>query len=160
MILEIDIKGIPMGEPRHRSRAAQIKGKWMAMAYPDKRADPWKRACVEAARAAVNATFPLTEACHVQLVFRMPRPKSHRVAGKEDRPLKASAPWWHSSKPDADNLVKAVLDALTAWPKKSKPLVFLDDNLVSMLTVAKRYTQEGEEPGCYVTVSMVEEVAA
>lgn len=159
MILSFDILGAPVGEPRHRSRAAKINGKWMAMAYPDKRADPWKRCVREAASSAIDGgQFPLTEPCRVELEFRMPRPKAHHVAGDRSRPLKDGAPSWHSSKPDLDNAVKLVLDAMVSWPKKAPALVLQDDDLVSVLVASKRYTLEGEAPGCRVTMTKIKDL--
>jgi len=74
--------------------------------------------------------------------FVMPRPKAHHYRASWQ--LKPTAPRYVTSKPDADNLAKAVLDALTdvsAWT---------DDSLVVSLSVVKTY---GSETGCDVQIS-------
>lgn len=62
----------------------------------------------------------------VELVFGMPIPKSmpkSKVKG---------IPYWHDKKPDLDNLVKFVLDAI-------RNLVIADDATVSALIAVKLY---------------------
>lgn len=52
----------------------------------------------------------------------------------------------HTAKPDADNLAKAVLDAMTragAWK---------DDSQVSSLRVMKYYGTAGERTGVMITI--------
>src|SRR5262245_39573917 len=50
------------------------------------------------------------------------------------------------AKPDADNLIKAVLDALNG-------LAYKDDSQVFALAVSKMYAAEGEVPGVLVTLT-------
>lgn len=47
---------------------------------------------------------------------------------------------------DVDNYAKSVLDALT------KAALWLDDNLVSLLLVRKRWAEEGESPAVNVWI--------
>lgn len=152
--LSFTVQGTPVGEPRHRARVVQPKGgKAIATMYPDKKADPWKQAVRQSASICLPDTWqPLDTPCYVQLSFRMPRPLAHHVAGKAERPLKDTAPTFHDKKPDADNLAKAVLDALTAWPKGQPALVFTDDCRVAKLDTEKRYCEFGESPGCTITI--------
>jgi len=48
----------------------------------------------------------------VHSIFYMPRPKSHYGTGRNANTLKASAPKYHTVKPDIDNLEKMVYDCL------------------------------------------------
>jgi len=63
--------------------------------------------------------------------------------------MKPKAPERHTSKPDADNLAKAVMDVLTrlgAWT---------DDALVWDLSVKRRWNTENahqQKSGCLVTI--------
>jgi hypothetical protein len=70
----------------------------------------------------------------VDLCFYFARPKSHFRTGKFAGVLRDDAPKWHTTKPDRDNLEKAVLDALTQvggfWQ---------DDSQVCAGSVTKRY---------------------
>ncbi len=58
---------------------------------------------------------PVREALQVAMQFRFSRPKSH-FRGKNHE-LRADAPYWHTGRPDVDNLQKFVMDALngTFW---------------------------------------------
>lgn len=68
-----------------------------------------------------------------QLNFTLPRPKSHFGTGRNADRLKPNVPDWHGKKPDADNLAKAVMDAMSAAG------VWQDDAQVSDLRVTKQY---------------------
>jgi len=69
----------------------------------------------------------------LELVALMPRPKSHYGTGKNADVLKPSAPEWHTSKPDADNILKMLKDCMNE-------LFFVDDKQVCVSRVAKKYT--------------------
>lgn len=137
--------GKPKGQPRPR---AFVRGKRAAV-YDPGTAENWKgdvaRACSALEGARLHAPLSVT------LTFFMPRPKSH--FGSRGT-LKASAPrFMHDGRPDADNLAKAVLDALTgigAW---------IDDEQVCELTVRKYWEQPGENPqGCVIRMAELREV--
>jgi len=127
------VAGEPLGEPRTRARGMMIGGKARARVYRDTGADVWKQAVARAASAIVPKE-PIDGPVEVRLIFVMPRPKSR----KRDV--------WHTAKPDADNLAKAVLDVLT------KVGLWVDDSRVAGLTVLKTYTVDGQPTGCDVHV--------
>lgn len=137
--------GIPKGQPR--PRAFSRGGR--AAVYDPGTAEGWKgdvaRACAELEGAAIFVPLSVT------LTFYLPRPKGHyRTNGQ----LKPSSPvFMHTGKPDADNLAKAVLDALTnirAW---------LDDDQVCELTIRKYWEQpQTHAPGCMIRISELHEV--
>lgn len=73
------------------------------------------------------------------------------MGGNRSNQLSTKAPRFHTSKPDCDNLAKAVLDALSdlgAWE---------DDRQVIRLTVCKEYARNRALCGCDVYLSEVEE---
>ena len=76
--------------------------------------------------------------------FKLPRPKSHFRTGKHAGQKKDTAPFFHTSKPDATKLTRAVEDALTN-------IVWHDDAQVSMQHVGKTY--ESCDIGCWVTIA-------
>ena len=78
---------------------------------------------------------PFNDALRVKLVFYMPRPKSHYRTGKNAGKLKESAPIFHIKKPDIDNLVKFVLDALAG-------VYWKDDTIISTLITRKVYAND------------------
>ena len=64
----------------------------------------------------------------LEATFRFPRPKSHFGTGKNADRLKVTAPRWHVVKPDVDNLLKLVKDALkgVAWHDDSQVCAYGD----------------------------------
>ncbi len=133
------VSGLPKGQPRVKA----FKRGNHAGVYDPGTADEWK-GCVRAefkGRSAELVKPVYMGPVAVAMRFVMPRAKSHfRASGQ----LKPTAPRYVTSKPDADNLAKAVLDALTdvsAWT---------DDSLVVSLSVVKTY---GAETGCEIQIS-------
>jgi Holliday junction resolvase RusA-like endonuclease len=138
--LHFFVSGLPKGQPRVKA----FKRGNHAGVYDPGTADAWK-GCVRAefkGRSAELVKPVYMGPVAVAMRFVMPRPKSHlRASGWE---LKPNAPRYVTTKPDADNLAKAVLDALTdvsAWT---------DDSVVVSLNVVKTY---GSETGCEIQIS-------
>ena len=132
------VTGLPKGQPRVKAfRRGNHAG-----VYDPGTADGWKLLVREAAYIA-RPSEPLTGPVTMKLAFTFPRPKSHFLKAG----LRPNAPTLHTSKPDADNLAKAVLDAmgdLQCWWK--------DDAQVALLSVRKGY---GETAGVFVEVEGV-----
>lgn len=129
-------EGIPKGQPRPRAFA--VNGK--ARVYDAGTAEGWK-GCVAAAARQYLPREPLGGPLSLSVSFQMPRPKSH--VGK--RGLLPSAPREHLSKPDVDNLLKAVMDCLTtlgAWR---------DDTQVVEVRASKAYAL-GKRPGASIRI--------
>lgn len=134
------VRGEPKAQPRPRAFARNFGGKWQARVYDAKTSENWKSLIAVAAAGLFKK--PIEGPVSLSLIFFMPRPKSHRRANGE---LKESAPVWHLSKPDADNLEKAVMDALTqigAWR---------DDSQVCSKSTRKYYASV-ESVGCSISV--------
>ena len=79
----------------------------------------------------------------VSLAFHLVRPKDHWGTGKNLGTLKASAPEFHTKKPDIDKLARAVNDALTG-------IIWRDDSQVVLEMLQKKYTNA--TPGCEITI--------
>lgn len=79
--------------------------------------DRFERAMAEA------ALEPFTVPTEVGLTFTFQRPQHHHVAGDRSRPVKPSAPYFHTQDPDLDKLLRSVADALTG-------IVWVNDNLI------------------------------
>lgn len=141
-ILSVFVAGEPKGQPRPR---AFVRG-GRAAVYDPSTAEGWKS---EVARAfADHETARHDGPFMVELRFEMRRPKSH--FGKKG--LKPSAPTrLFAKKPDADNLAKAVLDALTSLK------VWHDDDAVTDLIVRKRWADADGRSGCRVTIYQLED---
>ena len=134
---EFRVDGLPKAQPRIK---ATIRGAARhASVYTPQTAKAWKSAVVEAGREHMPA-MPLSGPVRVGLRFYFPRPQ--RLMRKKDPANRI----WHTSKPDRDNLEKAVLDCLTAagW--------FCDDSQVCAGETLKFYVPKDGEPGAVVFV--------
>ncbi|MFZ1730810.1 MAG: RusA family crossover junction endodeoxyribonuclease [Bacteroidota bacterium] len=61
------------------------------------------------------------------MLFLLPRPKSHFRSGRNAHLLRETAPRFPTSKPDADKLSRAVLEALTGVAYKDDAQVIDND---------------------------------
>ena len=128
------VPGAPIG--KERPRAAR-RGAGVVMFTPEKTAG--YEALVAATAAATLAgdapTHQLLDGpLEAVLEMRFPVPASWSKA-KRARALAGVE--WHTSKPDADNVAKAILDACNG-------VVFRDDAQVVMLVATKAFS---DEPG-------------
>jgi Holliday junction resolvase RusA-like endonuclease len=78
----------------------------------------------------------------------MPRPKGHFGTGKKTGILKATAPYFHTSKPDATKLTRSTEDAC-------KGILWPDDSAVSQQAITKAY-EDGRGPGVLIEVETLE----
>ena len=142
--ITIKATGIPKGQPRARAFARN----GMVRMYDPGTAEAWK-SCIAAA-AIPHKGIRLTGGLSVAIWFAMPRPKSHYRTGKYSGELRDGAPARHTSKPDVDNMVKAVMDALTMIG------IWQDDDQVCQLYATKGYARPGWT-GAEIRVARVDE---
>lgn len=137
----------PKGQPR--AKAARVGG--FIRMYTPATANDFKGAVQAAAIQAGLMNKLLEGPISLSLVFRLPRPKGHFRTGKNAGQLKDSAPYWHTSKPDLDNIEKALKDALSdirAWR---------DDCQVCSVTKSKIYVEGLEAPVSDVAITTIPE---
>ena len=105
------VPGPPIAQ--QRPRAVAVKGK-ARVYHPNGASKQYKRQIALKARQAFSD--PLAGPVVLALRFCMPRPKS-RVWKTKEMPRE-----WHTKKPDIDNLMKSVMDALNgiAWHDDSQ----------------------------------------
>lgn len=137
--IEFFVPGAPVGKGRPR---AARRGAGVVMFTPGKTAD--YEALVAATAAAALAGDALAHQLldgplAAMLEMQFPVPASWSKA-KRARALAGAE--WHTSKPDADNVAKAVLDACNG-------VVFRDDSQIVMLTATKAFS---DEPGVRVVI--------
>jgi Holliday junction resolvase RusA-like endonuclease len=135
------VQGLPKGQPRPKARAVKAGKRLFAQFYNPKTADGWKKQI--AAEAERNFDGAFAYPVHLLVDFFMPRPQHHFKRGE----LRQDAPKYHTCVPDADNLAKAVMDALTDFG------MWTDDKLVVGLHVMKRY---GSTVGAMIEIQEVE----
>ena len=137
--IEFFVPGTPVGKGRPR---AARRGAGVVMFTPGKTADYEALVAATAAAALAGdaaAHRMLDGPLSAVLEMRFPVPASWSKA-KRERALAGDE--WHTSKPDADNVAKAILDACNG-------VVFRDDAQVVALIATKAFS---EGPGVRVVI--------
>jgi Holliday junction resolvase RusA-like endonuclease len=137
MSIEFFIAGIPKAQPRVK---AYVRGGHAGVYTPDS-AEAWKQEVRRQATANAPESL-MTGVVRVDLDFYLPRPKTHLDRHGVPKP---KSPVWHCKKPDLDNLIKAVTDAITDTQK-----VWLDDSQICEITATKTYALNAV--GCSVGI--------
>jgi Holliday junction resolvase RusA-like endonuclease len=149
---EISIHGLPVAQPRVKARS--VKG--IAQVYPVTTLDAtkhlpirphpivaWKDAARRASRQLIGPSEWIIGPVQVDCEFVFPRPA---VKIWKTRPMPRER---HTSKPDRDNLDKAILDALT-------PILWRDDAQVCAGYLEKWVAAGDEEPRAVIRVTLLE----
>lgn len=136
------VAGYPKGQPRPRSSVyfSAKKQKHMSRVYDVGTAEEWKSRIA----AELNQHLPESPVdgpVAVSARFVMPRPK--KLLRKSD----PDGTMTHTTKPDADNLIKAVMDVC------SQIGVWRDDKQVADLLVQKRIASKAGRPGLHLVIS-------
>jgi len=141
-MINFTIKGKPTPQPRPRF---VNRGKFVTVFDPAKESK--KAFLLECMPHA--PIEPFDEAVSVDITFYFPRPKSHFRTGKFANELKVTAPEYHTSKPDIDNLQKHFFDSLNG-------VFWKDDSVIDEIVAKKSWALEGStvakiiEPDDYV----------
>ena len=143
-VIDFFVGGVPV--PKGSAKAFMRPGAKYPTVMQDNRdkQKPWASAIGYAAQREVQEVIqdgPIS----IRVGFYMPRPKGHYGTGKNVGVLKGNAPYYHTSKPDLDKLIRCVKDALTG-------IVWKDDSQVVMVEASKMY---GEVAGARIAVSKV-----
>lgn len=144
VICDIFVRGDPKAQPRQRHFAMKTKGGgYTARSYDPGTAEGWKSQIAVAIREHLPTT-PYDEPLRVDLDFYFKRPK--RLLRRQD----PDGPIPFTSKPDRDNLDKAVLDALTQCG------FWADDALACGGEVWKWYARKDGPAGARIKISTLE----
>lgn len=134
----ITVPAVPVAQPR--PRVFNIGGKARAVSAPAKHpVNAFKSCCAVTWRNAYPGP-PIEGAVALRLVFVMPRPKN-RIW--KSRPMPREP---HSTRPDIDNLAKAVLDCLNQ-------IAFRDDSQIHSLSLEKWIANGHEQPHVKITLT-------
>lgn len=138
--IEFFVPGVPVGKGRPR---AARRGAGVVMFTPEKTAGYEALVAAAASNAMRVEAGPLfTGPLEAALEMRIPIPASWSKAHKAAALAGTELP---TSKPDIDNMAKAILDACNG-------VVFRDDAQVVMLTATKQFS---ETPGVRVVIREV-----
>jgi Holliday junction resolvase RusA-like endonuclease len=133
-------QGTPKGQPRPRAFAMKLgNGKFSARVFDAGTSEGWKSCVAMAAKPFLPPT-PLTGPLEMSIDFYFARPARLLTKKSPDGEIP------HTSKPDVDNLAKAVLDALTQTG------MLVDDSQVYSLVAAKFYVVRGNTSGAQIEI--------
>ncbi len=138
--IELLIPGEPIAQPRQRHAARMVHGNIMSMNYvkKDSPIHAFKAALqIDAAGKWIGP--PSQNPFIVNIVATFSRPKN-MIWKKREMPRKPKM-----SKPDLDNLMKAVFDGLNK-------IVWQDDSQIFEVTMKKEYAAGDEQPGTMILI--------
>lgn len=124
--LRFTIPGEPV--PKLRARQAQLPNGRMHSYTPAKTAGYERRVAWACKNAARGAQFDTETPLGVEARFYMPIPKS--LSKRRQEALNGE---WHTKKPDADNLLKAILDGCNG-------IAYRDDSQIAFTAACKIYS--------------------
>lgn len=144
VMISFVVKGIPI--PKARARVV-IRGKFPSAYTPKPSKDYEKLVSITAKSAMNKAGLQMTKMpCKIELNFLLPIAAS---TSKKKTELMNRGEIKHTKKPDLDNLVKQVCDALN-------DVVWEDDSQVVEMIAYKRYCGKDITPGLYAIVTIIE----
>ncbi len=146
--VNFQVHGLPQPRGSKRPLPNKATGRVM-MVDSNPKSKPWMAAVSSEAAAAMNGRPLLEGPLLLTATFFFPRPKSHFGTGKNAAFLKAVAPTYHGTKPDADKLVRALGDAMTG-------VVYRDDSQIAVLQIQKEYSMTGGKVTVHVS-QMIED---
>jgi len=122
-MIELTVEGPPVALKRHRHTKS-------GHTY-----DPSKKDKADFLTQVENMKpkFPLEVPISMSLMFYIARPKAHYRTGKYSNLLKNTSPTWCIKRPDIDNYIKLVLDALNG-------VFYKDDSQVCVVNALKAYS--------------------
>jgi Holliday junction resolvase RusA-like endonuclease len=125
------INGTPRPAGSKKAYPIRRKDGKLGVAVTDaagKKGREWRQDVRDALLKAYGERKPLDGAVELIVTFHMPRPKAHFLTrGRRD-----DAPQYHTVKPDATKLLRAIEDAMTG-------IVWHDDSQVAIQSVKKIY---------------------
>ena len=143
MIITFHVPAVPIAQPRQRHRSFMAGGRIITQNYTptDSPVNAFKSSVREAARKAYQGA-PLEGPLSLMANFVLPRPKKYCRKKDPDGRM------WCIVKPDEDNLIKSLKDAL-------KSIVWKDDCQVCRLIATKCYAARDEQPCAEVTLEQL-----
>jgi Holliday junction resolvase RusA-like endonuclease len=118
-----------LGEPKAQKRHRHVRMGNFVRQYDPSAADKGDFLSIVQYNAPKE---PFCAPLAVAIRFYFTRPKSHFKTGKNSHIMKDTAPLWHTSKPDVDNMAKFLMDSLNK-------IYWKDDSYISECWVTKQY---------------------
>lgn len=142
MTIRFNVPAIPVAQPRQRHRVITTGGRSFAHNYTPKNSPVNAfKATVQMAATGAYSGAPHDGPVRLAAVFVFPRPKA--MCWK----TKPTPRFQHCGKPDADNVYKALVDALSG-------LIFVDDARVCEVVIHKVIAAGDEQPHCEIEIDL------
>ena len=145
MTIEFTVPGNPQALKRHKHHSVTTKsGRSFVGTYdPSKndKADFLAKCMSHAPERQILGPIEM------HLIFLFSRPAAHYGTGKNEGRLKDSAPGYHTKRPDLDNLIKFVKDALNG-------VFYRDDSQIVFIKAIKKYGH----PSVKIKIDQLEEM--
>ena len=148
--IEFVVYGAPVAQPRVKAQAVMSKGgRMFAHVYePGRKDSPARQWKSNVKAAAVNeqmkGKFPIWDGpIMMSAIFYLPRPAAYCRNKDPDGAI------YHITKPDTDNLIKGVKDALSG-------ILYHDDKQICVERVEKFYHEKGKGPRAVISVRPLE----
>lgn len=162
MRLTIDVLGHPRPQGSKRAFLHPSTGRAMMTEQTGQGLRTWREDVKHAALDAIASYndpddpmrhFPLDGPVHVDVRFRLPRPKAHYRSGRNAHLLRESAPPFPVGRNvgDIEKLVRSTHDALTTAG------VWADDSQVAICHAAKLYCLPDQQPGARIVVTTLDQ---
>jgi Holliday junction resolvase RusA-like endonuclease len=143
------VYGTPVAKGSAKAFFNKKSGKAIVIQTNREKQKPW--ASMISVAAIETGVTMMTGPVLLTLWFSMPRPKSHYRTGKLSDKLKAYTPYYHTSKPDLDKLIRCVKDALTG-------IAWRDDSQVCFVLAEKFYCNGDDRPGVNIIIERSEDM--
>lgn len=136
----INVNGLPAPQ------GSKTRGRYGGVFESSKKVGPWRNAVRTETQKVISEPFDCP--VWVDVVFFLPRPKSHFGTGRNAGKLKESAPEYPASVPDIDKLCRSTLDGLKEGG------AYRDDSQVVTLHAKKRYA-DIRATGAVISISLL-----
>jgi Holliday junction resolvase RusA-like endonuclease len=137
-------RAIPIYAGKKGTPDRKFTGRTVVVDDAGQKGKDWRADIQHAVRQIYNGGI-LEGPVVVNFRFVFPRPKSHYRTGKNAHILKDDAPKYHTSRPDALKVSRAVEDALTG-------IVWRDDSQIIDEKLVKEY---GDNPGVHIRIASI-----
>ena len=140
--IEFFVRGIPGTAGSKKFVGMSKAGRGIIIDSAGKKGKDWRNLVASTAQQAFALIGPLTGPLELHVTFNMPYRKGDlNKAGA----LKPSAPYYHTTKPDATKMLRAVEDAMTG-------IAWHDDAQIAVQRVEKHYSSV---PGAAIHIKQI-----
>lgn len=139
-MIVINVNGQPAPQ------GSKTRGRYGGVFEASKKVGPWRNAVRTETQQVILEPFDAP--VWVDVVFFLPRPKSHYGTGRNAGIIKESAPAFPSGVPDIDKLCRSTLDGLKEGG------AYRDDSQVVKLHARKQYADQ-RATGAVISISLL-----